>query len=144
MSALELVIKGDVPEKWSAHFKQLNSVEQRLAITRKIAGVIMQDAEQAFEEQASPEGKKWKKLNDQYLVQRLKKGYDGPILQRTGMLAMSLSPRFNESQAMVVAHSPYAKYHQLGTSKMPVRPFLGLSKMGHEEINDIFKRYFLK
>lgn len=144
MSALELTIKGDIPQSWVEHFKDLSNNNERIAITRKIAGVLMQDAESAFEQETSPEGKKWAALNERYKQWRYEKKYTGPILQRTGMLAMSLSPRFNESQAMVVAHSPYAKYHQLGTSKMPARPFLGLSDIGKEEINDIFKRYFLK
>ena len=54
-----------------------------------------------------------------------------PLLIRSGNLRQSITWRLNGSDSVVVgAPVKYASYHQLGTKKMPARPFFPFDKAG--------------
>ena len=54
-----------------------------------------------------------------------------PLLIRSGNLRQSISWRLSGSDTVVVgAPMKYAAYHQLGTRKMPARPFFPFSRSG--------------
>lgn len=109
-------------------------------LTRKIANVLWQESETAFDEERSPEGKAWKALNKQYQKRRYKKGYTGNILQVSGDLVNSLNIDYGTNFALVGVAENYGQYHQLGTKYMEARPFLGLGKDGEDEIYDIIRK----
>ena len=54
-----------------------------------------------------------------------------PLLIRSGNLRQSITWRLNGSDSVVVgAPVKYAGYHQLGTKRMPARPFFPFDKAG--------------
>lgn len=111
---------------------------------RKVAGVLKQEAEFAFEREQSPEGEAWKPLDEDYRVRRFEQGYTGNKLHRTGMLIASVGVDYGDTFAVIGAGEPYGQYHQLGTKKMPARPFIGLGQDGVDEIVDILQRELKK
>ena len=57
--------------------------------------------------------------------------HEHPLLIRSGNLRQSITWRLNGSDSVVVgAPVKYAGYHQLGTKKMPARPFFPFDKAG--------------
>lgn len=81
---------------------------------------------------------KWQPLAASTVRDRVRRGYEGdhPILWRTGELAASLSERgaagniFETSKRglRVGTSIPYASFHEYGTSRMPPRPLVGLTR----------------
>lgn len=140
---MDLEFKFDTTEIQNK-FKKLAQVVDGREITRKVANVLLQEAEAAFDNEKSPEGESWAKLNQDYKKRRYDKGYTGNILQVTGDLVKSLNIDYGENFAVIGAAEPYGQYHQMGTSKMPARPFLGLSHDGVEEIKAILNRELSK
>lgn len=140
---MDLEFKFDTTEIQNK-FKKLAQVVDGREITRKVANVLLQEAEAAFDNEKSPEGESWAKLNPDYKKRRYDKGYTGNILQVTGDLVKSLNIDYGDNFAVIGAGEPYGQYHQLGTSKMPARPFLGLSHDGVEEIKAILNRELSK
>ncbi|MDO4431473.1 MAG: phage virion morphogenesis protein [Lonepinella koalarum] len=74
-----------------ANFRRLQEAGKSEGLTRKIANVLWSEAEQAFDNEQSPEGEKWKALDPAYKKQRHGKGYTGNTLQVTGDLVASLN-----------------------------------------------------
>ncbi|AMM81383.1 phage virion morphogenesis protein [Pasteurella multocida] len=125
-------------------FKKLSELGKTDGLTRKIAGVLQQEAETAFDNERSPIGEKWSDLNTAYKKQRYEKGYNGNILQVRGDLVDSLNIDYGESFALVGVSEHYGQYHQEGTNKMNARPFLGLGDSGVEEIQNILNNAIRK
>ncbi|MFC1142356.1 phage virion morphogenesis protein [Pasteurella multocida] len=125
-------------------FKKLSELGKADGLTRKIAGVLQQESETAFDNERSPTGEKWADLKPNYKKQRYEKGYDGNILQVRGDLVNSLNIDYGESFALVGVSEHYGQYHQEGTSKMKARPFLGLGDDGVEEIQHILNNAIRK
>ncbi|WLY63995.1 phage virion morphogenesis protein [Pasteurella multocida] len=107
---------------------------------RKIAGVLRSEAEFAFEREQTPEGEGWKPLNEDYRLRRFKQGYTGNKLQKTGKLVASVTIDYGDNFVVIGAAEPYGQYHQLGTTHMTARSFLGLGQNGVDEIVDILQR----
>lgn len=120
-------------------FAKLVQLGKSDGMTRKMANVLREDAEEAFETEQSPDGKKWEDLDPVYKKSRFAKGYDGKMLHRTGQLIDSLNIDYGDDFAAVGVSESYGVYHQLGTKKMSARPFLGVSEDGVDEIKDILK-----
>lgn len=120
-------------------FAKLVQLGKSDGMTRKMANVLRADAEEAFETEQSPDGKKWEDLDPVYKKSRYAKGYDGKMLHRTGQLIDSLNIDYGDDFAAVGVSESYGIYHQLGTKKMSARPFLGASEDGIDEIKDILK-----
>lgn len=120
-------------------FAKLVQLGKSDGMTRKMANVLREDAEEAFEAEQSPDGKKWEDLDPVYKKSRFAKGYDGKMLHRTGQLIDSLNIDYGDDFAAVGVSESYGIYHQLGTKKMSARPFLGVSEDGIDEIKDILK-----
>lgn len=125
-------------------FKKLAQVMDGRDITRKVAGVLHQEAEKAFDQEKTPEGESWEKLNEDYKKRRDAAGYTGKMLQVTGDLVTSLNIDYGDNFAVIGASESYGQYHQMGTEKMPARPFLGLSDEGMKEIKAILDRELSK
>lgn len=135
---MELHAKFEVTAIKTA-FKKLAEVGKSEGITRKIAGVLREEAEQAFENERTPTGENWVQLNPNYKRQRTKRGYDGKMLQVSGELVKSLNIDYGDSFAMIGASEFYGQYHQVGTKHIPARPFLGLGDDGIAEIKAILQ-----
>ncbi|OOF50899.1 phage virion morphogenesis protein [Rodentibacter genomosp. 1] len=125
-------------------FNRLAKVMDGRDITHKVAGVLRQEAEKAFDQEKTPEGESWEVLNEDYKKRRDAAGHTGKMLQITGDLVTSLNIDYGDSFAVIGASEPYGQYHQMGTEKMPARPFLGLGKDGIDEIKAILNRELSK
>ncbi|MFU2132104.1 phage virion morphogenesis protein [Gallibacterium anatis] len=136
---MHLEFKADTKEIQNM-FRKLSQLGKTDGLTRKIANVLWEEAEDAFDNERSPEGEKWETLKEPYKSQRYKKGYTGTMLQVTGDLAASLNIDYGDNFSVIGAQEPYGQYHQAGTSKMAARPFLGLSDDGVEEIKHILTK----
>lgn len=87
---------------------------------------------------------KWEPLAPSTQRDRERRGYepDHPILWRTGTLAASLSERdgpgnifeTTKTSVRVGTSVPYASYHEYGTTRMPPRPLVGLTRSRSEAI----------
>ncbi|KGQ29185.1 phage virion morphogenesis protein [Gallibacterium anatis] len=136
---MHLEFKADTKEIQKM-FRELSQLGKSDGLTRKIANVLWEEAEDAFDNERSPEGEKWAVLKEPYKTQRYKKGYTGSMLQVTGDLAASLNLDYGDSFAVIGAAEPYGQFHQAGTNKMAARPFLGLGDDGVEEIKHILTK----
>lgn len=130
--------------------KRVAMLKHNAHIMRKVAGVLQQEAESAFDNETSPSGEQWETLNSNYKQRRYAAGYTGNILQVTGDLVKSLSIDYADNIAIVGVSEAYGQYHQFGTKNkfgtkiITARPFLGLSDDGIEEIKAILNRELSK
>nr|DAI36395.1 MAG TPA: virion morphogenesis protein [Caudoviricetes sp.] len=123
-------------------FQKLQEAAKSEGLTRKVANVLWQESEQAFDEECTPEGEKWAALHPKTKQSRENRGYDGKILQVRGDLVASLNLDYGDDFAMIGAAEPYGQYHQSGTKFMHARPFLGLGQSGQKEIRQIISNRF--
>ncbi len=82
-------------------------------------------------EKTSPDGAPWAKWAAS--TARRKKRGDG-ILVGNGVLVGSISASVAGDTAVIGTNVFYGAFHQEGTSKMPARPFLGLSAANESEM----------
>ena len=120
-------------------FAKLAELGKSDGMTRKMANVLRTEAEDAFDDERSPEGIKWQDLKPDYKKHRYARGFNGKILQVSGLLVQSLNIDYGDDFAAVGVSEPYGVYHQLGTKHMPARPFLGISEAGVDEIKQILQ-----
>jgi HK97 gp10 family phage protein len=81
----------------------------------------------------------WEELADSTKADRVSKGYteNDPLL-RSGALRDSISHQTKGLEAVIGSDSDIAVYQELGTSKIPPRPFLGPAvERNHEAIKKI-------
>lgn len=130
--------------------KLLDDLSKRLGNLRpvmsEIAGIMHDAVEENFEKQGRP---RWKPLKPSTIEARKKKGYwPGKILQQSGMLKSSITPRFDAISARVSTNMEYAAIHQFGglagrghKVSIPARPFLKITKDDLSEIKETLRRY---
>ena len=123
-----------------------------------IAGVLVDNIEEAFQSEQAPNGETWVPLSDTTIKQREKFGYWlGQKLQQTGRLANSITSAFGKDYAVAGTNVTYAATQQFGAGRgsfgsdrhgrfipwgdIPARPFLGLSNEGRREIEEIIARF---
>lgn len=73
-----------------------------------------------------------------------KKKRSGALLQDTGKLRNSTRHRVLKTEAHIYNNVSYATYHHNGTSKMPKRRFLWISRKARVSIAKTFARFILK
>ena len=126
---------------------------------REIAAALEGAAEDAFEQQQSPDGTAWDDLSEVTKGRREKRGkWPGQILQVEGRLAGSLTSRYDADSAQAGVNLVYAPTHQFGAKQgefgttrrgapipwgdIPARAFLGRSDELDAEILDAIERHF--
>lgn len=119
-----------------------------------IARALRNHTEDAFQGQRSPFGEPWQSLTPDYVARERSKGgrggEPGPILQRDGGLAASVSSRATATTAEVGAGKVYAAIHQFGgvagmvpgPAAIPERPYLPVSLDG--QIPDTLREEILE
>lgn len=119
---------------------------------QRIAGVMEDATERAFDEEASPvTGQPWPALSENYLKANPKRA-GGKILQASaGGLAASIASDYGDSWAQVGSNKIYAAIHHFGgTADMapgpagiPAREYFGLSQEDEANILDILADYLI-
>lgn len=95
-----------------------------------------------WRDKKDPRGNAWEALSQITVEDRVARGFSGTnILVRTRDLVDSVRVEKVTRTGFTVVADPvdergrsYANYHQRGTSKMPARPFMGLSDANWQEI----------
>ena len=83
-----------------------------------IAGVLVDNIEEAFQKEQAPGGQAWHPLSDTTIRRRDKAGYwPGQKLQQTGRLASSITSAFGKDYAIAGTNVIYAGTHQFGAKK---------------------------
>lgn len=70
-----------------------------------------------------------------------KQAYPWPILQKTGRLSKSFKTSYTNKSASITNNASYAKYHQLGTRKLPVRGILGWNTSDISAVTRIIRKH---
>ena len=145
-----VTIRADSAEVQSALAGMRSRLGDLSPVMQQVAGVLADEAEQAFEDQRDPSTlTPWEKLAGSTIATRTEaRTWPGRILQVTGQLASSVSQDHGADFAVAGSNLVYAAIHQLGgaagrggKSLIPARPFLGLSPDGEEEILDLIGSY---
>lgn len=89
-----------------------------------VGEVLVEDIEQRFQTESDPWGAAWAALAPSTVRMRIKRGRAGKILQVTRNLANSKFWRLQGKRLVIGMGAAYAKYHQLGTNRMPARPMM--------------------
>ncbi len=144
------VIKGinnalDMTQNYASYFIEIIGKQND---TREwtLRGSILK----AFSTKKSPAdgGEKWKPLSKKYQEIKAEKYPGMPTLVATGTLFNSLV-RANSNSVTIMTDKklsygtnlPYAKYLQMGTAKMPSRPFIGFNKKQTKALNVLLREY---
>lgn len=115
---------------------------------KEAAEIVEKSARSAMGEYQSQVGPfpAWAALSPATIYDRLSKGYspDEPLL-RDGTLRDSISHTVEATEAIVGSTSDIAVFQELGTSKIPPRPFLGPAVIHNERrIQKIMGRALVK
>lgn len=118
-------------------FEELSRKSSDLrAVMADIAEGMLHRTEDRFDEQVAPDGTKWAALTPSYERRKARKGFDTPLLFRSGRLRGELRSEWGSDYAEVAtAPLPYAAIHQFGgkpdmppgPAAIPKRPYLGVS-----------------
>jgi phage gpG-like protein len=85
----------------------------------------------------------WTPLSLAYAKQKKRQGYGNKILVRTGQLKRSISGSVQPKKLTIGTAVHYGKYHQFGTSKMPMRKFLLFQDEDLKRISTLVREYLL-
>lgn len=105
--------------------------------------VQKQTIKERFDKEQSPDGTKWKPLSPARIKQRMKRHKTGnmKILQDVGELRRSVKYEAGQTYVRIGSNLKYARTHQFGRGNIPARPFLGVTQLEREHINDMFRAY---
>lgn len=114
---------------------------------REVSAIMLDAVEENFKEEGRP---KWPPLSTATIKGRKRTGHwPGPILQRKGRLAASITQKYDGRSAVVGTNARYAAIHQFGGEagrkgrrvSIPARPFLALREEDLGEIRTTLERY---
>ena len=119
-------------------------VQQAADLTLKRSALkIHKDIVDIFKTQGKSQGIEWAPLTKQYLKEKIKKGYSEKKLIRTSTLMQSWTWRLQPWMAVVGTEVQYAIYNEMGTYKMPARPFAKPVRESFEK-QQIAEKLFVK
>jgi phage virion morphogenesis protein len=122
--------------------KQLQARGDDMSPVMKTISVLMnKSVEENFEREGRP---RWPALKPATITARAKKGkWPGKMLQVSGLTAASWTRSSNRTQAIVGSNYKIAKYHELGTVRMPARPVRTLTARDIGEIRYALLQFLL-
>ena len=112
---------------------------------REAAGHLADSVADSFDRQAEPAGAPWRPLLPKTVRARQRQRYGaGPILERSGGLALSILADHDKTSAVAGTNLIYAATHHFGDGRrgIPARPFLGLTDEHKGAILDALRRHF--
>lgn len=130
--------------------EDLASLLKQLANPRpalqEIGEALVQSTRERLEKtKVSPEGQKWTPWSLGTLLARRKKGTAARgLLFDSGNLSNSIQAQVLGDSVIVGASAKYASFLQNGTSNMPARPFVGISRQDEARINEILTAHLEK
>lgn len=118
-------IEFQVPAAWLTYSVQLNELERRFTDMRpvfeKFGGYQLESIKRTHRAQGRPT--KWKELAESTKADRKRHGFppERPILERTGRMIKAYAYKYTKNTYWMDNPTPYFKFHQRGTRKMPQR-----------------------
>lgn len=101
------------------------------------APVLLQENRPFWQAQLDPDGRPWQPLKTATV------DTDGKILRETGSMFTSANVRAWGNK-FIVETTPYGIYHQLGTKKIPARPWMGVPDPALDKLGEIAWKHILK
>ena len=128
--------------------KTLRELERKMGdltpVMRHIGEELLSDWRLLWKEEKDPYERKWADLSPSTKRQKRKRG-GYQILVDTGTLLNSFTVEAEKDSVRIGTAVPYAKYHQLGTEKMPQRMLLPdperLPERNWESIREIIEEW---
>lgn len=105
--------------------------------------VLMDDHPQFWKQQVDPTYRRpWAQLTPRYAAWKNKNYPGNPILRRTGDM-LDVSYIYTRGDKFMVKSTHYGAFNQFGTSKMAVRPWMGVPDVSLKQIVPISWRNIL-
>lgn len=133
-------IKVDVD---TSAFKQtIDKLQKPEALLEKIGQYLVTSTRTRIRTtKTGPDGALWAPWAPSTVLAKQRRNQGGTLLMNSGRLFDSISHQVVAGQVEVYSNAPYARYLQLGTSRMPARPFLGISKDDESAIAGLVRRH---
>ena len=118
-------IEFQVPAQWLSYATELTDLEARMLDIRpvfeKFGGYHLESIARTHAQQGRP--KKWRELAESTKADRKRKGFppERPILERTGTMKNAYAYKYTKTTYWMDNPTPYFKYHQKGTKRIPQR-----------------------
>jgi phage virion morphogenesis protein len=117
------------------------SGDQRKSLLHSLGVEVKEQTLERFDLEEDPEGDPWKAITEAY---KIRKGLtsSGGILEREGDLKITLTVQdHDENSVTIFSPKEYSGFHQIGTNKMPARPFFGLSTDNIDDLESMIERF---
>lgn len=102
---------------------------------------LLEQTRAQFDSETDPDGDRWVALSPTTLRSKAAKGQPSSILTATSAMRQSFRIRVAAMQLDLLSDSPYLKYHQRGTTRMPQRKVLGVTPERKNEGAGIVRSY---
>lgn len=134
---MQLVITHQLPQLQQHLDEIYHKLNGDLSPLLDAIGTVLRDStHQRFNTKIAPDGVRWANL----MPNTVKRKRNNNILVDGGELSRILYQVTAHSVA-VGTDTNYGAYHQLGTSRMVARPFLGISNQDEQDINSIINLF---
>jgi hypothetical protein len=101
------------------------------------APVLLKDHIVPWRQESDPTtGRPWASLTPKYAIAKLRKYPGQPILRATGKM-QNEAKILPKGEGFEVSAAPYGVYHQLGTSRMAARPWVGIPDNSLKQVASI-------
>lgn len=130
----DITIGGEGFSQFNDLARKLKTLEQPLG---EVGAYLERKAKLRFVAETAPDGRKWAALRPSTL--RYKK--TRTILRESGAMAASIAFKVSRNAVTVKPSVNYAIYPQLGTDRMPARPFMGFEPSDPQAIAQIIADY---
>lgn len=117
--------------------------QQRSDFLDEVGQQFLQEAQLRITgKKTDPMGQKWAPWARSTALARAKDGSAARgLLYKSGDLLNSLSYNVQGDKVSVTSDSPYARYLQNGTGRMPARPFLGLGNKEQLILKQVWQKW---
>jgi phage virion morphogenesis protein len=130
-------IKSTLLENYLEKLK--NNIKKRRKVMHSLGMMVKKSVRERFETKIDPNENPWERNRPSTI---LRKGTDDPLID-TGALLKSIYMRSDKDGFMVYTQTPYAVFHQMGTSHVPERAFMGFSEEDEKKAIELIEKEML-
>lgn len=134
------IVKNDLKKKVDSLSRKIANPREYLDL---VGQALLEEAHNRIQKKKKgPDGTPWAPWASSTAKARRRSGTASTgLLLNSGALDQSLGYKVSGPKVSVSTTSPYARYLQNGTSRMPARPFIGLGKVEERAIESIWKKW---
>lgn len=108
---------------------------------KQIGEYLVLSTDERFRTETDPDGNKWTPLKAKTIQRKQAEGKILRVLQATGLMRSRINYSADDRQVTIGTSDRKAPFHQLGTSKIPQRRFLGLGENDIAEVQAIYQEH---